>query len=65
MTHNVFRECQQIGGPRETFLVLLHLIKTVYTLEEVQSGDWGVSEEIFRNGRGRGGGVVAKDGIYK
>lgn len=39
--------------------------RKVCILEEVQSGDWGVSGEIFRNGQGQREGVVTKDGIYK
>lgn len=53
------------SGTRETFLVLLHLIWTDYSLKEVQSGHRRVSGEICRNGRGQSGDTVTKDGIYE
>lgn len=53
------------SGTRETFLVLLHLIWTDYSLKGVQSGHRRVSGEICRNGRGQSGDTVTKDGIYE
>lgn len=55
----------QIMGTRETFLVLLRLIRTNYSFKEVQSGDGGVSGEVCRNGQGQREDMLTKDGIYK
>lgn len=61
----MLHECQHVRGTRETFLLLLHLIWTDYSLKEVQSGHRRVSGEICRNGRGQSGDTVTKDGIYE